>query len=286
MRRTAPILAFLLTASFLFGQASYEGQPVSAVDLTSDPSVDIESLRGLVALKPGESYSEKKVQHSVEVLKKTGQFKNVEVEVKPETDGLRVILVLEPAYYYGVLNFPGSRGFSYVRLLQVANLPEQQPFIEKDVEKARVALTDFFRTNGFFQAEVAPSTELYEKEGLANVIFTAKLGKRAKIGTIQIEIPPAGDASQLLDVTRSWRALVTGASLKSGKVYTPRRLEAARALIKRDLVKRHYLASKVQIGQPQYHPDTNRADRSHYGGARPESRRQDRRRQTLVDSLP
>ena len=261
MRMTASILVFLLMSSFfLVGQASYEGQPVGSVDLSSDPSVDIDSLRGLVTIKPGELYSEQKVQQSIEALKKTGQFKNADVEVKPETEGLRVILVLEPAYYYGVLTFPGSRGFSYVRLLQVANLPEQEPFIEKDVGKARTALTNFFHTNGYFQAEVTPSTELYEKEGLANVIFTLKLGKRAKLGTVKIEGPFPADAARLLKVTQSLRALATGASLKSGKVYTPRRLEAARALIKRDLVRHNYLANKVRLGQPQYHPETNRAD--------------------------
>lgn len=260
MRMTALMLVFLLTSSFLPGQASYEGQPVSSVDLTSEPSVEVDSLRTLVTVKPGELYSGKLVQQSVEALKKSGQFKNVEVEVKPETNGLRVILVLEPAYYYGVLNFPGSLGFSYVRLLQVANLPEQEPFIEKDVEKARTALTNFFRTNGYFQAEVTASTELYQKEGLANVIFTAKLGKRAKLGAVQIQGTSPADATRLLSVARSLRARATGASLKSGRVYTPRRLEAARALIKKDLVKHNYLASKVLLGKPEYHGDTNRVD--------------------------
>ena len=261
MRMTASILLFLLMASlFLRGQASYEGQPVSSVDLTSDPSIDVDNLRGLVTIKAGELYSEQKIQQSIEALKKTGQFKNVDIEVRPEPDGLRVVLVLEPAYYYGVLTFPGSRGFSYVRLLQVANLPEQEPFLEKEVEKARTALTNFFQTNGYFRAEVTPSTELYEKEGLANVIFTIKLGKRAKIGTVKIEGPFPADAARLLKVTQSLRALATGASLKSGKMYTPRRLEAARSLIKRDLVKHNYLANKVQLGQPLYHPETNRAD--------------------------
>ena len=261
MRMTASILLFLLMASFfLRGQASYEGQPVSSVDLTSDPSIDVDNLRGLVTIKAGELYSEQKIQQSIEALKKTGQFKNVDIEVRPEPEGLRVVLVLEPAYYYGVLTFPGSRGFSYVRLLQVANLPEQEPFLEKEVEKARTALTNFFQTNGYFRAEVTPSTELYEKEGLANVIFTIKLGKRAKIGTVKIEGPFPADAARLLKVTQSLRALATGASLKSGKMYTPRRLEAARSLIKRDLVKHNYLANKVQLGQPQYHPETNRAD--------------------------
>jgi outer membrane protein insertion porin family len=261
MRMTGSILVFLLMSPFfLLGQASYEGQPVSSVDLTSDPSIDVDNLRGLVTIKPGEPYSEQKVQQSIEALKKTGQFKNVDVEVKPEPEGLRVILVLEPAYYYGVLTFPGSGRFSYVRLLQVANLPEQEPFLEKDVEKARTALTNFFHTNGYFQAEVTPSTELYEKEGLTNVIFTVQLGKRAKLGRVKIEGPFPADAARLLTVTQSLRALATGASLKSGKVYTPRRLEAARSLIKRDLVKHNYLANKVQLGQPQYHSETNRAD--------------------------
>jgi hypothetical protein len=31
-------------------------------------------------------------------------------------------------------------------------------------------------------------------------------------------------------------------------------------VIKRDLVKRQFLASKIQVGEPQYHPETNRAD--------------------------
>ena len=229
--------------------------------LRSDPSVDIDSLRNAVVIKPGDPYSEKKVQESVEALKKTGQFKNVEIEIKPETNGLRVILVLEPAFYYGVLTFPGSRAFSYVRLLQVANLPEQEPFIEKDVEKARKALEDFFHANGFFQAKVTASTELYEKEGLANVIFTSRLKKRAKIGTVQIQGPPEADAAHLAKVTRSWRALATGASLKSGKVYAPRRIEAARAVIKRDLVKRKFLASKIQVG-PAAIPSRNQSRRS------------------------
>ena len=213
MRMTASILLFLLMASFfLRGQASYEGQPVSSVDLTSDPSIDVDNLRGLVTIKAGELYSEQKIQQSIEALKKTGQFKNVDIEVRPEPEGLRVVLVLEPAYYYGVLTFPGSRGFSYVRLLQVANLPEQEPFLEKEVEKARTALTNFFQTNGYFRAEVTPSTELYEKEGLANLIFTIKLGKRAKIGTVKIEGPFPADAARLLKVTQSLRALARNIS--------------------------------------------------------------------------
>ena len=112
MRLTALILLSLLIPPFLAGQASYEGQAVGAVDLASAPSIDVDNLRPLVEIKPGQPYSENKIQDSVQALKKTGRFKSVAVEVKPETSGLRVIFVLEPAYYYGVVSFPGSRSFS------------------------------------------------------------------------------------------------------------------------------------------------------------------------------
>jgi outer membrane protein insertion porin family len=253
-------MPWLLGDQAAFAQASYEGQPVSEVQVVSAPNVEVESLRPLVEQKSGEPYSEKKIQDTVAALKATGRFKEVEVQVKPDPSGLRITMVLEPAYYYGVLTFPGVREFSYVRLLQVADLPDQEPFEEKGVEKARTALTDFLHRNGFFEAEVRPSTELYLNEGLANVIFTVKLGKRAKIGNVVVQGPPPVDAAHLLQVTRSFRALATGASLKSSKAYTPKRVEAARAMLKKDLVKHSYLSNKVQVGPPQYRPETNRAD--------------------------
>ena len=257
--------AFFFVLTFrLFAQApvaSYDGQPVGAVDLVTDPSIDVQDLRRLVAQKAGEPYSNQKIQDSIQALERTGIFKKVEVQVKPEAPGLHVMFVMEPAYYYGVTKFPGAeKAFTYTRLLQVVNLPDQDPFEEKNVQKAKTALVNFLQIHGYFQTQVDPSTDLDKAHGLANVTFHVKLGKRAKIGQVEVQGPPPEEARRLLGATRSFRAAATGASLKSGKAYTPKRIQAGTQVLRQYLIKHNHLASQIQVSPPRYHPETNRAD--------------------------
>lgn len=264
MRWTLCAALFFALIPPLFTQvptASYEGQPVGKVDLVTDPTINVQDLRRLVAQKPGEPYSNQKIQASVQALEQTGIFKKVEIQVKPEVSGLHVLFVMEPAYYYGVTKFPGAENtFSYTRLLQVANLPDQDPYQEAKVREAQDALLKFFQTYGYFQAQVQSSTELDKPHGLANISFSVKLGKRAKIGQVEIQGPPPDEARRLLDATRSFRALASGASLKTGKSYTPKRIEAGTLLLRRYLIKHNHLATNIQVGPPRYHPETNKAD--------------------------
>ena len=115
-------------------QAVYEGQKVAVVDLVSKPATDVEALRPLVVQKAGEPYSHEKVKDSVAALEESRQFTTVDVLVKPEAAGLRVVFVMEPAFYIGMISFPGaSRTFNYGQLLQVVDYPAEEPYEENRV---------------------------------------------------------------------------------------------------------------------------------------------------------
>jgi len=242
-------------------KVSYDGQRVAAVDLVADPKISLDSLRPLVQQKPDEVYSTPKVEATISALKETGRFSKVEVDVKPDPGGLRVTFTLEPALYFGIFQFPGAtKSFSYTRLLQVIDIPNQTPYQHDVVDKAGGALVQFLISEGYFQAQVQTESQFDETRMLADVVFHVTLGKRAKIGNVEIHGPEPSEASRLLGATRSLRALARGASLKHGKRYTPKRIDSAIALMKRDLANRHHLASKVRVDQPHFHPDTNHAD--------------------------
>jgi len=203
-------------------QATYEGQIVAFVDLVSDPRNDVEIFRPLVKQQPGRPYSDRDVQETVAALRRSARFSKVSVDVKPEPNGLRVSFVLEPAYYVGVLEFPGAdRVFTYNRLLQVVNFPDEDIYDKERIPQATEALLQFFRTNGFFQAKVSTDTKLDEDHRLANLTFRVELGKRAKIGTLTIRGADPAETAKLLHSVRTLRTSVTGASLKPGKPYTP-----------------------------------------------------------------
>jgi outer membrane protein insertion porin family len=242
-------------------KVSYEGQNVAAVDLIANPKISVESLRPLVQQKAGQGYSGSKVENTISALRGTGRFSKVEVEVKPDAGGLNVTFTLEPALYFGVFDFPGAtKGFSYARLLQVIDIPNQTPYKPDVVAKAGENLLNFFVSSGYFQAQIQPESQFDETRMLADVVFHVNLGKRAKVGNVEVHGPEPAEANRLLHATRSLRAAASGASLKTGKSYTPKRIDSAIALMKRDLAGHHHLASKVHLDQPRYHQDTNHAD--------------------------
>ena len=76
----------------------------------------------LLLQKPNEPFSSDKVNRTLVALKASGKAKDVRVEVDAEADGVRVVLILEPAEYFGIFQFPGAGRFNYARLVQVANL--------------------------------------------------------------------------------------------------------------------------------------------------------------------
>jgi outer membrane protein insertion porin family len=242
-------------------KVSYEGQNVAAVELVANPKISVDSLRPLVQQQTGEPYSGSKVENTISALEGTGRFNNVEVDVKPDPAGLHVIFTLEPALYFGIFDFPGAtKGFSYTRLLQVVDIPNRTPYQQDLVSKAEDNLQQFLVSAGYFQARVQAEPQFDETHMLANVVFHIDLGKRAKLGNVEVHGPEAGEADRLLGATHSFRASATGASLRPGKPYTPKRIDSGIALMKRDLANEHHLASKVRLDHSEYHKDSNRAD--------------------------
>src|SRR5690348_11473836 len=110
MRWLIPTLALFLCALALVAQTNQvdsEGLPLSDVELVTDPRVDIQPLQNLVGQKAGEPYSRQAIENTIKALKGTGRFTAVDVAVQPVATGLKVLFVMEPAFYYGVAEFPG-----------------------------------------------------------------------------------------------------------------------------------------------------------------------------------
>jgi outer membrane protein insertion porin family len=242
-------------------QSVYEGQNVGAIDLIGNPHRDLEPFRALVAQKAGEPYSQAKVEASIAALEHTGQFPKVQVNVVPDPSGLRLNFLLEPAYYLGMISFPGAeKVFSYTRLLQVVNLPDEDPYDMARVVLAQEALQKFLQHNGYFLATVQTDSQVDDAHQLVDVSFAVKLGKHARVANVNFEGPDANEDAHLMHSLRSLRAWFSGGLLKPGKPYTPERIAAATAQIRRTLSQQRHLASRVQEIPPQYHAETNRVD--------------------------
>src|SRR5579864_1098616 len=260
--------AFLLWSASLLAQltplgpqATYNGQNVSAISLIANPHRDLTPLYRFVTQKVGTPYSQDAIEASAQALKQAGGFPKVDVRIEPEVAGLRVNFLLEPAYYIGIVDFPGvGKYFAYTRLLQVANLPDEEPYDPARIPLAEAVLTDFLRKNGYFQAKVHAEPNIDDARELVNVSFVVEMGKQARISSVKIEGPADPENARLLHAVKSLRARLSGGLLKSGKPYAPERINEATKLIKSTLTKQRRLASSIHENPPQYNAATNRVD--------------------------
>ncbi len=242
-------------------QAAYEGQNVSAVSLIANPHRDLQPLLQLVTQQAGSPYSNQKIQESADALKRAGNFPKVEVRVVPDINGLRVNFLLEPAYYVGVVEFPNAeKRFSYTRLLQVANISDEDPYDPSTVQAAEKSLSTFFQKNGYFRSKVHLQTAIDDSHQLVNITFVSELGRQARISTVEIEGSKQPLSGQLLHAVQSLRARLSGGLLKRGKPYGPARIRSASALMKRVLSKQRRLAGSIQENPPQYNAEKNEVE--------------------------
>jgi outer membrane protein insertion porin family len=186
--------------------ASYEGQTVTAITIAGRPDLNTAQFAPSFAQHPGEPFSQDKVEQTVEALKASGKFQDVELQVEPEAGGVRILLILDPAVYFGIFEFPGAERLSYTRLVQVSNFSAQSPYNAEDVEQDRQSLLTYLRQEGYFQADVQPETKVDEPQALANAFFQVTLKRRAKFGKLAIDDAQPKQVAALDSALQSLRA--------------------------------------------------------------------------------
>jgi outer membrane protein assembly factor BamA len=240
---------------------SYEGQNVSSVDIAGRPDLNLRQLRQAIAQPVNAPYSKQKVDETIANLKKTGQFTDAQVDVRPEANGLKVLFVVQPAMYFGMFDFgDATKVFTYTRLLQVANYSNQEPYTAGRVDQADSDLLTFFHRTGYFLATVEPELHTDAARGIVNVVFHVNLKRKAKFGNIVLTGTTEEETKHLAGSLHSWGARIRGAYLKTGKAYSLKKLDAATTYLQGALGKQHYLAGQVKLIAANYNPQTNRAD--------------------------
>jgi outer membrane protein insertion porin family len=250
--RTAPQVQQVLPA--------YEGQNVVSVEVAGRPNLNVSQLLPLLVQHQDEPFSRSRVEQSIAALKNSGTAKEVELEIRPQPKGIRVIFVLQPAMYFGIYEFPGAGRFAYSRLLQVSNYPPRGAFNDEDIEITRQSLKNFLQQNGYFECDIKPEPQVDQDHGLVNMIFHITLNRHAKFGNVVLQGAPPTEERQLQHDLRSWMARVRGASIRPGKSYSLRAIKKAELHLETQLIKRNYLGSRAQFNGAEYDPATHRAD--------------------------
>ncbi len=245
------------TAEFL---SSYEGQNVASIEIAGQPDMNEGQFMQQFVQHAGEPFSTTKINQTMAAIQRSGNFKQVQLQVEPAANGVRVLLVLQPATYFGIFEFPGAGHFSYSRLVQITNYPPQAPYNAGDVRLAQAGLLKFFRQQGFFKAEVRTRLARDPSHQIINVVFETTLHPRSKFGQLRFSGATDEQASKLRHDLQGIMARLRGAAIRPGKSYRFKTLANASRYLQGKLAKQGWLAARVELTGAEYHAATNRAD--------------------------
>ena len=237
----------------------FEGRNVSKVDIARSPVMSVEVFRPLIKLQPGKPFSMAAIRESVAALQKTALFSQVQVKVEPEQSGVHVTFLIQPSFYVGMVYFPGAKAFSYTRMLQAVNIPEQTPFVDDLLTKGKEALLQLFQNDGYFEAKVNPETQRDEKHLIVNLIYRCTLGKHAKIGELTFQGATPKEETELRAALTSLWAKLKGGSLRRGQPYTQSRLTKSLDYLRQRLQKSGHLTPIVRLASSTYEPANSSA---------------------------
>jgi outer membrane protein insertion porin family len=240
--------------------SSYEGQNVTSIELAGRPDIRSEQYSQYFAQKIGAPFSKDNVDATIAALKSQGKFEQVQLQVLPEANGVRLLMILEPAVYFGLFDFPGAEQFNYSRLIQLANYPPQAPYNAVEIQRDSDSLLTFFRQQGYFRSVVTPDVQVDTARGLANVSFRVTLNKRAKFGEVDLAGTTPQEAATLNKSLHGVVALMTGSDIRAGKTYNRSTLDNANKRLLNTLTKQDLLAAQVKLSGADYKTETNRAD--------------------------
>ena len=72
---------------------------VTGIEVAGRPGLDSSKLTPLFQQHVGEPFSRQKVDQSIAALKSAGKVSEVQLQVEPEANGVRILLIEEPAIF-------------------------------------------------------------------------------------------------------------------------------------------------------------------------------------------
>lgn len=145
-------------------------------------------VMGYVQLREGMAYSSVLADQTIHALYSTNRFEYVEIKVEQaEGDTVKVIMELIPKYTLMEVQFEGSDGFSYDRLMDKAELTKGVPLDEYAIDAGARKLQSYMVERSYPYTVVEYRIDKDAESGFATAVYDIKQGRKLHIKSVNFE---------------------------------------------------------------------------------------------------
>ncbi len=136
----------------------------------------------------GQPYSDQVVEDDIRSLYKTGSVQNVRIYAKPRSDGVKVVVAVQPRAIVREIVIEGAKRIKAKKIRKDSGLRLNAPVREEELEKGRQKIIETYQIHGFTDVAVQYRVEpIDEKRGTARVVYTVTEGVKGAVARVEFE---------------------------------------------------------------------------------------------------
>ncbi|NOR14604.1 MAG: BamA/TamA family outer membrane protein [Candidatus Aminicenantes bacterium] len=187
--KTAMILVVVFGLCLSISQAEddYRDSMIGSISVLIDNEPGGEDIEKLIAIKPGDVFSLKKINTSIKQVYQTGLFSHVQVLSEgAERLNLTFLLVAQP--FSRRIQILSEEKIPRAKLTeQIYSVKEGSPYSEDKLRKSVEELKAALRREGYFDAEIKAYTERVQDTAQVDVIFQVQSTHSYRVESITFE---------------------------------------------------------------------------------------------------
>lgn len=160
---------------------------ISEIEVRGNQIINTSTILNKLKSKKGGPLLQETVNEDIKRLYATGFFQDIKIEVQPEREGFRVIVVVDEKPIVRQIIIEGAKVFSVEKLRKEINIVEGQILDPKVVNEGVLAIKKKYLDKGFKFVEVRSETDVNEETKEATVYIGVDEGEKYKIKDIRLE---------------------------------------------------------------------------------------------------
>jgi outer membrane protein insertion porin family len=230
---------------------AYEGKTVISIDIPGVADRDRDHLLQLLPQKAGVAMQRDNVGDSIRVLYATGRFADIQAEVIPSGDGVRLTFVTSPNFFVGEVDVDGASNKPNAnQIVNASKLQLGELYTRDKLNRALENVRQLMQENGYYRARVTAESTSDTANQQTNVLFHVSPGAPAHVGQVKV----TGTSNLTVGEVQEL------AHMNPGDRVTSSRVSDSLQRLRKRFQKQNRALAQVSIAEQTYHPESNALD--------------------------
>ena len=229
-------------------QTGAESKRVVAIRIIAESGAVLEENPSKLPLQPGQPLEAAAVRESLRALYRTGRYADLRAELHPAAGGVQLDFVVRLNFFVNLVRAEGLREPpGEPQALAALRLGLGEMFRESELAEALERLQQSLRDNGLYQAMLGHQLHPNAETRQMDILVRVTPGLRARLGAVALHNSTDLPDGELLEHSK----------LRPGREVTLARLDRAAERMRKLLVSRGHLGSRITIRRGEYDAASN-----------------------------